>query len=359
MSNKKTLLSIAVAAGLGAVSLQASAAGPTVYGDLSVAFVYTGSSTDTASTAGKEAAYTLTDNVSILGVKGEAAKIGSTSYFYDFNFILDGGSPATHLAVVGMDGGFGKLSIGTRVNGLFVGMVDGGTYLTNWYYTPGMSSLQVSNGITYESKASGGFQFGVQAFDIGKNSTSGETTTNYTLAGTYGMGSLTFGAGYTSYSDYGDGTTQYSASSDTDQFGSSHGTNTFAGVVLKSTTGISAAYKADKFGVVAAYDMRKPSDGASNTSTINTAMLTGSYAVRGKTTLVANVSNTSQSGGVKGTIITLMASYAPADSLLYTLELQKSNDDANVNGLTGTTGEATGAGSKGSTGIALGVIYNF
>jgi hypothetical protein len=348
MSNKKTLLSIAVAAGLGVVSLQASAAAPTVYGDISFAFVSTGASTDPG-----DSSYGLTDNVSILGVKGEAAKIGTTSYFYDFNFILDGGSPATHLAVVGMDGDFGKVSLGSRVNGLFVGMVDGGTYLTNWYYTPGMSSLQVSNGVTYESKLAGPFQFGVQAFDIGK---SAESTTNYTLAGTYAMGSLTFGLGYTSYSDYGDGTTQYTASSDTNMFGDPQ--NVYSGLLIKSTTGISAAYKADKFGVVLAYDMRKPVDGYANTDTINTAMLTGSYAVSGKTTLVANYSNTDQSGtgGVKGSIITLMASYAAADSLLYTFEIQSSDKDANVSGLTGATGAG---GTKSNTGFAAGVIYNF
>ena len=346
MSNKKTLLSLAVAAGLGAVSLQANAA-PTVYGDLSFAVVYTGANVD-----GGDSTYALTDNVSILGVKGEAAKIGSTSYYYDFNWILDGGTPGTHLAVVGAKGDMGDLSIGSRVNGLFVGMVDGGTYLTNWYYTPGMSSLQVSNGITYMSTESGGFQFGVQAFDFAK---SAESTTNYTVAGTYMMGKLKFGLGYTSYSEYADGTTQYSASSDTNMFGD--GQNVFSGVTLKSTTGASVAYSADKYSVIFAYDMRKPDDGNANTDSINTAMLTGSYAVSDKTTLVANYSNTSQgSSGVKGTIITAMVSYAAADNLLYTFELQSSDKDANVSSLTGSTG---GGGTKGNTGFAAGVIYNF
>jgi len=349
MSNKKTLLSLAVAAGLGVVSLQASAAAPTVDGDISFAFVYTGASTDPG-----DSSYTLSDNVSILGVKGEAAKIGSTSYFYDFNFILDGGSPATHLAVVGMDGSFGKLSLGSRVNGLFVGMVDGPTYLTNWYYTPGMSSLQVSNGVTYEGKA-GSLSYGVQAFDIAKDS--GQSVTNYTLAGSYAMGGLTIGLGYTSYSDYalsGGVATQYAASDDTNQFGES--TNTFSGIALKSTTGVSVGYTAGKLGVVAAYDMRKPNDGNANTDTIKTAMLTGSYAVSDKTSLVANYSNTSQSGGVKGTIITAMVSYAAAENLLYTFEVQSSNADANISSLTGATGAG---GTKSNTGFAAGVIYNF
>ena len=353
MSNKRTLLSLAVAAGLGAVSLQASAA-PTVYGDLSFALVYTGAYTDTG--AGKESSYALSDNVSLLGVKGEAAKIGSTSYFYDFNFILDGGKPNTHLAVVGMDGDFGKVSIGTRINGLFVGMVDGGTYLTNWYYTPGMSSLQVSNGITYETKSMSGLTLGVQAFDLAKDKTSGETTTNYTLAGTYGMGALTFGLGYTSYSDYADGTTQYSASADTNMFGD--GQNVYSGVNLKSVTGGSVAYKADKFSVIFAYDMRKPNDGNANTDSINTAMLTGSYAISDKLSLAANYSNTDQSGtaGKKGSIITAMISYAPADSILYTFEIQNSDKDANASSITGTTGAG---GTKSNTGFAAGMIYNF
>jgi hypothetical protein len=149
--------------------------------------------------------------------------------------------------------------------------------------------------------------------------------------------------------------TQYAISdTDTNQFG--EGTNSFAGIALKSVTGVSVGYKAGKFGVVAAYDMRKPNDGNANTDSINTAMLTGSYAVSDKTSLVANYSNTSQSSGVKGTIITAMASYAAADNLLYTFEIQTSDEDANVSGLTGSTG---GGGTKSNTGFAAGVIYSF
>lgn len=344
MSNKRTLLSLAVASALGAVSLQANAAAPTVYGDLSFALVYTGAYTDTG--AGSSSGYTVTDNVSLLGVKGTAAEIAGTKYFYDFNFILDGGSPATHLAVVGMEGGFGKLSIGSRVDGLFAGMVDGSTYVSNWYYTPGMSSLQVNQGVTFEGKA-GSFSYGVQAFDIGKDDSTGDTTTNYTAAGSYATGGLTIAAGYTKYSDN-------SPTGDKNQFDDAQ--NVYSGVTLKSKTGVSVAYSAGKFGVVAAYDMRKPIDSSTNTSTIGTAMLTGTFAVSDKTTLAANVSNTSQSSGVKGTIMTAVVSYAPSDALLYTFELQNSNEDANVSGLTGATGAG---GTKSNTGFAAGIIYNF
>ncbi|MEJ2359999.1 MAG: hypothetical protein P8Z75_01030 [Gammaproteobacteria bacterium] len=346
MINKRTLLSLAVAAGLGAASLQANAAAPTVYGDLSFALVYTGAPVD-----GGDSSYALSDNVSLLGVKGEAAKIGNTSYYYDFNWILDGGSPATHLAVVGAKGGMGDLSVGTRVNGLFVGMVDGGTYMTNWYYTPGMSALQVSNAITYTG-GSGPVSFGVQAFDITKGS---DNTTNYTVAGTYATGGLKFGLGYTSYSDYAvidsNGTiAQYGFSTDTNQFAES--TNSYDGVTLKSVTGISAAYTADKYSVTAAYDVRKPTDNY-NADDIKTAMLTGTYSVSPKTTLAANYSNTS--GATKGSIITAMVSYAPSDALLYTFEIQNSDEKAVTNGLTG----ATAVGTKSVTGFAAGVIYNF
>ena len=125
---------------------------------------------------------------------------------------------------------------------------------------------------------------------------------------------------------------------------------------IKSVTGISAGYKAGKFGVVAAYDMRKPIDTAGNTSTIGTAMLTGTYSVSDKTTLVANFSNTSQSGGVKGTILTAMASYAASDALLYTFEVQTSDKDANASSLSYSTGAG---GTKSNVGFAAGVIYNF
>lgn len=331
-----------------------------VYGDLSLALVSTSASTD-----GGNSSYSMYDNVSLLGVKGEAAVVDGTKFIYDYNAILDivngGGGLGTHLGIVGIDGAFGTVTAG-RDNGLFVGMVDGGTYMTNWFYTPGMSALQVGKSIKYVTPSNSGFQAGVQAFDIGKDSATGKTTNNYTVAGTYGMSALTFGLGYTKYSEYAnDGTavTQYAESSDTNQFGV--GTNSFSGVVLKNTAGISAAYKTDMYGVVAAMDSRKPNDAASNTEAINTYMITGSYAATKSINLAANVSSTKQSDkdsvdGVKGTIVTLMASYAPASNLTYTIEFQSSNKDANVSGITGATGAG---GTKSNTGLALGAMYAF
>ena len=95
-------------------------------------------------------------------------------------------------------------------------------------------------------------------------------------------------------------------------------------------------------------------------------MVTGSFSVSPKVTLVGNLSTTSQSdsGGVKGAkgnIITLMASYAPADNLFFSVELQNSNADANKTGVTGATGPVDGTygASKSSTGIAVGATYSF
>lgn len=356
MRNSKTLLSIAVATALGTVAIQANAAAPTVYGDLAVALVSIGKAS-----AGGHDTYNLQDNVSLIGVKGDVGVLEGTKFIYDFNWIINQKSSSattnhannqsfTHLSMVGMDGGFGTVTLGLRDNGLYGQMVDNGVYQTNYFYIPGMSTFQVSESIKFISKASGGFQYGVQAFDISTAST-GKTMTNYTAAGTYAMGDLTFGAGYTKYSEYADGTLGGS-STDTNQFGQA--TNTWSNVVLKSTSGISAAYKSGKLGVVAAYDMRKPYSGASNTSTINTLMLTGSYAYTDKTTFVANYSDTSQSGGLKGNVITAMVSYAPASALFYSFELQTIDSKANVSGLTGATG-----GDKSSTNMAVGVTYNF
>ncbi|HKJ10626.1 MAG TPA: porin [Gammaproteobacteria bacterium] len=377
MRMQKTLLSVAVAAGLSAASLPAAAAplGATVYGDLALALVNQGSAG-----AGTQSNTTLNDNVSLLGVRGDAAVMDGTKFIYDFNFILDmahgGANPSTHLGYIGLAGPYGTVTAG-RDNGLFVGMVDGSTYQTNWFYTPGMSALQVDTAVKYVSPTYSGFQFGVQAFDLGKSANS---TTNYTVAGTYGMGPLTFGAGYTGYSKYGDGSSEYTVSSDTNQFGEP--TNTFAGVLLKSKFGVSAGYKMGPFGVVAAYDSRKPSDGfvsympvysayapdvqigttpavsPQNTKAINTVMLTGSYAATSEVTLVGNWSHTNQSGtgGVKGNIVTLMASYAPADNLFFSLEFQHSDKDANATGITGAT---YGGGTESSNAIAVGATYSF
>ena len=334
-----------------------------VYGAMSLAVVSTSASTESGE--GSKSSYDMYDNVSLLGVKGEAAVVNGTKFIYDYNAILDivngGGGVSTHLGIVGIDGSFGTVTAG-RDNGLFVGMVDGGTYQTNWFFTPGMSALQVGQSIKYVTPSSSGFQAGVQAFDIGKDSTNGKATNNYTVAGTYGMNALTFGLGHTKYAEYAnDGTavTNYAESSDTSQFG--EGTNSFSGVVLKNITGISAAYKADMYGVVAAMDSRKPNDGESNTEAINTYMITGNYAATKSVNLVANVSSTKQGdkdavGGVKGTVVTLMAAYAPASNLMYTVEFQSSNKDANVSGITGATGAD---GTKSNTGLALGAMYAF
>jgi len=353
MSNKKTLLSLAVAAGLGAVSLQANAAAPTIYGDLAVALVYLDSNANGGSPA--SSSYFVTDNVSILGVKGEVAKMGTTSFFYDFNWILDGGTPGTHLSIVGMDGSFGTVTLGKRDNGIYGSMVDNGTYQQNWFYTPGMSSFQVSDAITYKTASMGGFQLGVQAFDIGKDGATGDSTTNYTVAGTYAMGKMTFGAGYTSYADLTNIYTDplaFGFSPDTNQFGESQ--NVWSGVVLDNTTGVSFKYAADAWNVTAAYDIRKPLASVSpGLDDLKTLMVTGAYSF-GKSTVAANYSTTSVSGYDTSNVTTLIYSYAPADALYYSVEYQTSNAAANLNGVTGATG---GTGSSSS--IALGVTYNF
>ncbi|MEJ2645146.1 MAG: porin [Gammaproteobacteria bacterium] len=355
MRMQKTLLSIGVAVGLGVASVPASAAplGATLYGDLALALVYQG-----GAGAGTQSNTTLNDNVSLLGVKGDAAVMDGTKFIYDFNFILDmphgGGTPSTHLGYIGLDGPYGTVTAG-RDNGLFNQMVDGSTYQTNWFYTPGMSALQVDTAVKYVSPDMSGLQVGVQAFDLGKSANS---TTNYTLAGTYGMGGLTVGAGFTSYSKYGDGTTAYTASSDTNQFGEA--TNTFAGVLLKSKAGVSGGYKMGPFDVVLAYDSRKPYDvpGYTTTSNIGTVMLTGSYAATSTVTLTGNYSHTDQggTGGVKGNIVTLMASYAPKDNLFFSVEFQHADKDANFTGITGTT---YATGTEGSNAIAVGATYSF
>ncbi|MBI3563467.1 MAG: porin [Gammaproteobacteria bacterium] len=370
MRNTKTLLSVAVATALGAAAVPASAAAPIVYGDLAVALVSNGAYASTGT--GSKGSLTMYDNVSLLGVKGDVGTIDGIKYFYDFNWLLNittnhaTGSAGTHLSMVGMEGGFGTVSLGKRDVGLFSQMVDGGTYLTNYYYTPGMSSFQVSDAVKYVSKSMGGFQIGAQAFDIGKDNTSGKSTNNYTVAATYLTGDLTLGAGYTDYSKYADGSsTKYGFSTDLNQFIDSQ--NTWSGIVLKSTAGISAAYKMGKFGVVGAYDMRKPADKSGQvTNTINTLMLTGSYAMTDKITFVADYSDTSQSDGAvpdtgkKGNIITAMVSYAPSSAILYSLELQNSDKNANKKGITGSSAYGLGGTpSKASTGIALGVTYNF
>jgi len=331
-----------------------------VYGDLSVAFVETGASVD-----GGKSSYSLYDNVSLLGVKGEAGVMDGTKFIYDYNAILDivngGGSVTTHLGTVGLDGSFGTVTVG-RDNALYLGMVDGSSYQTNWFYTAGMSSLQVSKSIKYVSSSMSGLQLGVEAFDIAKDSTTGKTTNNYTLAGTYAMKAMTFGAGYTKYSDYANtagGVVQYAVTNDTNQFGV--GNNSFAGIAVKSLAGASAAYKTDMFGVVAAIDSRKPNDAATNTSALNTFMLTGNFMASKTVNLIGNVSSTKQSDknsvdGKKGTVVTLMAGYTPVTNVTFTAEVQSSNKDANVNSITGATGAG---GTKSSTGFALGAMYAF
>lgn len=359
MRMQKNLLSLAVASSLCAMSYSASAADlkPTLYGDLALALTYT-----TKSTNGGNDSYALNDNVSLVGVKGDAAVIGDTKFVYDYNAILDmtkgGSNPGTHLGYIGLDGPYGTLTAG-HDNGLYNQMVDGTIYQTNWFYTPGMSALQVNKAVKYVSPSLNGLQVGGQVFDIGKDSTTGKATNNYTAAVSYSISGVTLGAGYTGYSDYSDNG-KFAASSDQNQFGEA--TNTYAGLVLKSKAGVSVGYSQGKFGVVLADTVFKPADsGTQSTKDINTAMLTGSYAVTDKVGLVANVSTTSQSsdptyGQKKGTVVTLMTSYAPADNLFFSFEVQNSDKKANESSLTGST---SGGGTKSSTSLALAGTYSF
>ncbi len=354
---KQRPLHTAVVTALGVGALVAASngyaadVGAKVYGDVAIALV-----TASKTTTGGDSSYGLYDNVSLLGVKGVAGEANGIKYIYDYNAILDvvngGGGLGTHLGILGIEGGFGTVTVG-RDNGLFENMVDGSTYVTNWFYTTGMSSLQVGQSIKYVSANMGGFQAGVQLFDFGKSAAGGETTTNVTLAGSFAISSFTIGAGFTKYSDYADGATQYSASGDTNQFGAS--TNSFAGINLKSVFGISGAYKSDAFSAAAAINSRKPDDGNANDSAINTLMLAGTFAVAKGANLAATISSTTQgSSGVKGTVITFMGSYMPVDNVMYSVELQSTNKDANANGLDGTLG-----GTKAGTSLAFGAAYTF
>lgn len=359
MRMQKNLLSLAVASSLCAMSYAASAADlkPTLYGDLALALTYT-----TKPTANGSDSYGLNDNVSLIGVKGDAAVLGDTQFVYNYNAILDitkgGTNPGTHLGYIGLDGPYGVLTAG-HDNGLYNQMVDGSIYQTNWFYTPGMSALQVDKAVKYVSPSLNGLKVGGQVFDIGKDSATGNATNNFTAAVSYSFSGVSLGAGYTGYADYSDNG-KYTASSDTNQFGEA--TNTYAGVVLKSKAGLSAGYSQGKWGLVLADSVFKPADsGTQSTKDINTAMLTGSYAVTDMVSLVANVSNTSQSsdatyGKKKGTVVTLMASYAPADNLFFSVEIQNADKNANQSGLTGTT---TGGGDKSSTGLAVAGTYSF
>lgn len=359
MRMQKSLLSLAVASSLCALSYSVSAAElkPTFYGDLALALTYTTKSTSSGNTS-----YGMSDNLSLVGVKGNAAVIGDSKFFYDYNAALDmtsgGSSPKTHLGVIGVDSPYGTVSAG-HDHGLYNELVDGSIYQTNWFYAPGMSAQFVNKSLKYVTPSFGGLKVGVQAFDIGKDSTTGKTNNNYMAAANYALGGLTLGAGYTSYADYSDNG-KFTASSDQNQFG--EGQNTYSGEVIKHKAGLSAGYTMGKFGLVLADTVYKPADtGAQNTKNINTLMLTGSFAATDTVTLVANVSSSSQSddgvnGKKEGSIVTLMASYAPVDNLYFSVELQNANKKANQSGLTGTL---SSGGDKSNTGLALGATYNF
>lgn len=359
MRMQKNLLSLAVASSLFAMSYSVSAADlkPTLYGDLALAATYT-----TKSTSSGNASASLSDNVSLLGVKGDAAVLGDAKFFYDFNAAFDmtagGSKPSTHLGMIGVDSPYGTVSAG-RDHGLYNDLVDGSIYQTNWFFAPGMSAQYVDKAIKYVSPSLGGLKVGVQAFDIGKDSTTGKTHNNYVAAVNYAVGGLTLGAGYTSYADYSDNG-KFTAASDQNQF--AEATNTYSGEVLKHKAGVSVGYTMGKMGLVLADTMFKPADtGAQNTKNINTVMVTGSYAVTEMVSLVANVSSTSQSddgvnGKKEGNIVTLMASYVPADNLYFSVELQNASKKANASGLTGTL---SSGGDKSTTGVALGATYNF
>lgn len=343
----KLFVSMFAAAALGAASASAHAASSplsaTLYGDLAASFVYSGDAGKDASGNKVYSTYGLYDNVSLLGVKGDAAIDGGTKFIYDFNagYDMTQGTPGpfyTHLAIVGIDSPYGTVTLG-RDNGLYNQMVDGSTYVTNWYLPVGMSSLQVDQSIKYVSPSFSGFSFGGQAYDMGKSSTTDVSTTNYTAAAQYTLAGFTAALGYTEYAK--------------------GAPIAFGGVDLKSKVGGSVAYSGGPFTAVAAVSARKPVSTAANTKDILNALLSGSYALNSTVSLIGNISSTSQASDgsaskVQGTIVTLEAAYAPYANVLYSVEVQSADKKANESGLASGT-----SSDKSNVGFALSATYSF
>jgi hypothetical protein len=369
MNVKKILKSktalLAAAMGMACVGTAAQAAPTaTIFGGLGVAVYF---NTPTAN-PGDSSAYRLSSDGSRIGVKGDLAKAGDTTFIYEYMFNVDSAesgsssSPTTYTAFLGAKGGWGTVMVGRPFTPFYTDIVS----VFNpfwWFYTTNVDVKQMDRAIVYTSPTMGGFNTSVSLSNIDQGSSSGSKgKTNFTLTGTYTSGPLSFAAGYVGFSKYGDGTTEYSASSSETVWGTP--INQYAGERLKSKIAARASYNQGPLSANLGLFSYKPTsmiyDGttttAQNDKAINTVNLWASYKMAPKWTLMGNLSSTHQSGSnpKEGTISTLGVAYAPIDSVSLFAEYQHYDKKAAVSGLDGVN-----AGTRANGQLAIGGYYSF
>lgn len=380
MSLKKRLKTskMAIALGAGMVMVGASAVAratpsATIYGMVGVVGSY-----NTATVNGDNATYGIQNNISQVGVKGDLGKAGDTKFIYNYDMIVDptgATTPATFWAYIGATGPWGTFKAG-RLESTFLNDVVLPFTPFWWMYPTVVANFEQDKAISYVSPTTNGFNFSLEGFNLGKGSSAGsKSTNNYALSGTYTMGDFAFGAGYESFSKYGDGVNEYSASPSQTVWLTP--VNSYSGVLLENKFGLRGTYSAGPLTVsVGGFGFKPMSavfvgDGtlAQNTHEIYTYMATGSYALTPKWTAMGNISSTTQSSDgalpqTRGTMVTLSVAYTPVSSVALYAEYQYADKKAVESGLDGDVLDAASSavavpGTKAASQFVIGGTYSF
>ncbi|OBS09310.1 porin [Acidihalobacter prosperus] len=364
-----------IALGMGAamvgVATRANATpSATIYGMVGVVGTY-----NTATVNGEKATYGIQNNISQVGVKGDLGEAGGTKFIYNYDLFVDPttaiGTPSTYWAYLGATGPWGTLKAGRLESTYFNDVVLPFTPFW-WMYPTTVNAFEQDKAVSYVSPMMGGLTLSVEGFNIGKGATSAsKSTNNYSFSGTYTFGDYTLGAGFESFSKYGNGATAYSASPSQSVWLTP--INEYAGVLLKNKVGLRGTYSAGALSVSLGGFGYKPTSmlmtAAQNTHEIYTYLATASYGFTPKWTVMGNISTTTQASNgalprARGTITTLSLAYAPISDVAFYAEYQYADKKAVESGLDSDVLDAaanpvTSPGTKAASQFAIGGTYTF
>lgn len=366
-------LMIALSAGVamaGVAGMAKAAPSATIYGMVGVVGTY-----NTATVNGEKSTYGIQNNISQVGVKGDLGEAGGTKFIYNYDMLVDptteSGSPSTYWAYLGATGPWGTLKAGRLESTYFNDVVLPFTPFW-WMYPTVVANFEQDKAVSYVSPLMGGLTLSVEAFNIGKGSSTGSKSTgNYAFSGTYTTGPFSVGAGYESFSKYGDGSTAYSPSPSQTVWLTP--VNEYSGVLLKSKVGLRGTYSSGPVDVSLGVFGFKPTTmllgAAQNDHEIYTYMATGSYAFTPKWTAMGNLSTTTQGSSgaqarTRGTLVTLSLAYSPISSVALYGEYQYADKKAVESGLDSDVLDAASSpvsvpGTKAASQFVLGGTYSF
>lgn len=326
-------------------------------------------SMNTATVSGDKSSYAIQNNISQVGVKGTLGSVNMTKFIYNYDLAVDptsaSSTPSTYLGYIGATGPWGTAKVG-RLESTYLNDVELPLTPFWWMYPTVVANWEQSDAISYVSPTMSGFHVSVEGFDLGKGGKStSKSTNNYMLSGVYTTGPWSVAAGLETFSKYGDGATEYSASNYQTVWATP--VNEYAGLLIKNKAGISGTYAKGPVTVSLGIFDFKPTPylgtTAQNDNDIYNYLVTGTYAFTPKWTVMGNLSSTDQGSKtglskVQGTITSLSVAYSPVSSVAFYAEYQYANKKAVESGLDSDV-IAGATGTKAASQLVIGGTYSF